>query len=272
MSTYRSKMRSPHSIGADCLRTLRKGCAQSETLYTDCGTAQHTGGHPSSAVCRPPRPGLQTDAARGVPTVCGGGTGTLQPDMAARPAPASQYRNAQAAAARLGRFAHALRGPQCGFGTSVHQQRPQPGLRPPSHTRAERRLGPRRCHVSASNKQRGFRRMPTSTPSPVAPTGAHGRVSHGLWGPKGNHWASARQRGPQPGCRPRQWASGQGATHGTLPQRARALGRALRRLSLAACSQADSQLGPQCSRVLIARCGSYYLPHFLSRTVDTHHA
>lgn len=71
MNSYKPKLRSPRNMRANCLRTLRKGCAQSETLYTDCGTAQHTGGHPSSAVCRPPRPGLQTDAARGVPTVAG---------------------------------------------------------------------------------------------------------------------------------------------------------------------------------------------------------
>lgn len=58
-----SKRRSLRSMPADCLRTLRKGRAQSQTLYTDCGTAHHTGGHPSSAVCRPLKPGLQTDAA-----------------------------------------------------------------------------------------------------------------------------------------------------------------------------------------------------------------
>lgn len=48
MSSYRSKTRSPRSMHAVCQRTLRKGRAQSETLYTDCGTAQHTGGHPAA--------------------------------------------------------------------------------------------------------------------------------------------------------------------------------------------------------------------------------
>jgi hypothetical protein len=77
MNSFRSTFRSPRSMAADCLRTLRKGLAQSETLYTDCGTAQHSGWHPSSAVCRPLVRGLQTVAARGVPSVCGGSTCSL---------------------------------------------------------------------------------------------------------------------------------------------------------------------------------------------------
>src|SRR3954453_5433417 len=77
-------------MGEEGLRRLRKRCAQSETLYLDCVTAQHTDGHPSSAVCRPLRPGLQTDAARGVPTVCGDhlerqGTYAGPPPLAVQP-------------------------------------------------------------------------------------------------------------------------------------------------------------------------------------------
>lgn len=216
MNSYKPKLRSPRNMRANCLRTLRKGCAQSETLYTDCGTAQHTGGHPSSAVCRPPRPGLQTDAARGVPTVAG----------------------------------------------------------PHGATYAGPNFGPLQTTW--------FRRMPPNAPSPVAQTGAYGRASHGLWGqwaalgvrptggphngahgprygpptgacgrfcmamgPKGNLGISQHQRRPQPGLRPRPARTKRPRVKALRWHPAatgRGLGRAVRRLSLAAGWQAVSKI------------------------------
>lgn len=125
MTKYRSKLRRPSQSLRKLSAQTAQGRAQSATLYTDCGTAQHRGGHPSSAVCRPLRPGLQTNAAGGVPTVW-----------------AEAWRGRQHAASRM------AVGPNASFelGTTRDALRPahgpaRPAPRPtPQRTRGSRRV------------------------------------------------------------------------------------------------------------------------------------